>query len=252
MTNPNEFDSYRHLQEITNATDEQLMQMIAYACGDLPFANYEDAFLEVLLRYFRHISGVPWVRAWQQGARPTDQSTDGFIPANGQYGTIQLLSFEPHSIPSHTYESRADADGQPIATDVCEMISMSGKYVFQLDVYRDAGEGNRNQQGGATAQTPTGSAFDVLIRIRTRMHHFINKMALRQYCIQHKDSALTGITNLTGVLVQETYEGRSTARFECYAQPASKMRLPVIPSSEFIEFEFVNPPEPEVVPEIEC
>lgn len=244
-----QFESFKDLQEILDASDEELGKLLKFGCEVAPVANFEDSMTEVLLRYFRYITGVPWVRAFQNGARPNQPLTG---VQEGQYGTLFLLSYEPLIAPYHINHQVIDPETGEPRQDLCEEFSVLGKYTFQMDVYRDAGQAQRSQETNGV-QTPVGSAFDVLLRAKLRMNHHRMQSALRQYCIQFNSNAITGVVNLPPELIQSTYETRANATLEVYAAPVSTMRLP---TTDFIpveinECEIEHEPEPEPEP-VEC
>ncbi len=236
-----DFNAFKCYQDLLGATDEQLCLLLARGCTDAPLVSYQDAFTALLVRVFGLATGIPWVRAYEQGHRPDEAATGVH---DGQYGTIHMLSFEQAmSEPLRTWELPENEQ------DICECIALHGKYTFQLDVYRDAGAAVRCPQGEAV-QRPTGSAIDVLMRLLLRMQFNIFRDALQERCIQYGSRPIQGIQNIPE-LVKETWESRATANLELFASPSTSMQLPAASNYCEIPLELCAPddvpvPEPTV------
>lgn len=215
-----DFAAFADLRDLTSASDEQLAAMLARGCADLSAVNFEDAMSEALCRLFRHVTGIPWVRGWQEGLRP-----DAITGApDGQYGTVWLLSASPVGAPVTTYLDSRDGAGN-LRDDKCEQVAQMMRYSWQLDVYRDAGAATRREDN-ATIQHPVGSALDVLIRLGIALDHGRVRQAAREYCMSWRSSAVQGARNLPQPLVQNAYETRATADFTTFGTPVSTIRAP--------------------------
>jgi len=215
-----DFAAFADLKDLTGASDTQLAAMLAQGCADLPAVNNEDAMSEALCRLFRHVTGIPWVRGWQEGLRP-DAVTS--VP-DGQYGTVWLISATPIGAPVTSHRDSLDALGN-LRDDKCEEVAQLMRYAWQLDVYRDAGQATRREENSAVQQ-PVGSALDVLFRLGIALDHFRVRQAAREYCMTWRSSALTGARNLPQPLVQNAYENRATADLTIYGTPVSTIRVP--------------------------
>lgn len=242
MSLANEIPAFADLQSLTGASDSQLTAMLAFGCAEQPIANFEDAITERLVRFFRHITGVPWVRGWQNGARP-DQAETG-LPA-GQYGTVWLRAVQPVSAPIVEIERSVDPVTGLLRRDGCEIVRQQMRYEFQLDVYRDAGAATRQQENDIE-QTPAGSAIDVLLRLQLRLSLSRARAALAESCLDMDRHPVTGIINLPQPLVQNTFETRANATFRVYAAPLQGWREPLVAEADFV---FDCPPESELFPD---
>lgn len=246
MTPAEQFEAFNDLKEVIGVTDEELALLLKHNCSQAPMVNYEDALIELLTRWLRYMTGIPWVRAFQHGARPNEDETG---VTDGQYGTVQLLSWKPRTRMRYDH-LQLRPDGTEYA-DFCEEYAFVGCYEFQLDVFRDAGIADKGQEGAV--QQPVGSAIDVLVRASIRMYHQRWRDALKQYCVKYEDNALCKIFNLPMEKVKETFESRAVGRLKIFASPASSMRVPGIPNEEFAPFDWVCPPEqPDPTPPEPC
>jgi hypothetical protein len=215
-----DFAAFADLKDLTGATDDQLAAMLARGCADLPTVNFEDAQSEVLCRLFRHVTGIPWVRGWQEALRPDAVTT---VP-DGQYGTVWLLSATPVGAPVTTHRDTRDGAGN-IRADKCEEVAQLMRYTWQIDVYRDAGAATRREET-PVVQHPAGSALDVMLRLSIALDHIRVRQAAREHCITWHSPAVTGARNLPQPLVQNTYESRATAELTTYGTPVSTIRVP--------------------------
>jgi hypothetical protein len=216
--------------------------MLVRGCSDLPLANFEDAFLEAVLRLLRHLTGVPWVRAFQEGARPTTGTTG--VP-DGQYGIVSLIGVTDHGSPMISQGDVINPATGELRDDKCELVTQMLRYSLQLDVYRDAGRGNR-QQETAQVQQPPGSAIDVLIRLKMKLGHTRVREAFKQFAMQYRTKPIGPINNLPQELVKNTFENRATATLELLACPVSSLRVPTFGDQPF-DFEcpaFPDQPPP--------
>jgi hypothetical protein len=242
MTQPSTFAAFKDLVELTGATDAELANMLSRGCADLPIANFEDALTEALLRFMRHLTGVPWVRPYQEGARPSEVTG----AKDGQYGICWLLSVTPRGTPKTSFLESIDPNTNLARQDYCEVVSQMHRYSWQLDVYRDAGDPNRRQTT-PTVQQPAGSAIDVLIRAGMKMQHIRARNALSESGIQYNSKPISGIRNIPNELVKNSFETRATANLEVFACPVSSIRAPTFGAVDF-EFEcpvFPDPPIPQ-------
>jgi hypothetical protein len=214
MTPASTFAAFADLAEITQATDTELSDMLVYGCKQAPITNFEDVMTEYLLRMFRAVTGVPWVRGWEQGARPA-----------GQFATIWVYSATAIGAPVTEYAQVIDGATNVVQPDLCEVVYQEYRYQFQLDSYRDSGVPNRNQDLTLTT-APRLSAIDVLTRLRTALSHPRMRAALAEQCIYLGGPAFGIIRNLAKLMVQNTYESRASVDFFIHARTMSSLRAP--------------------------
>lgn len=240
MTTPGaNFAAFQDLQDLTGATDAQLATMLKYGCTEQASVNYEDVVTEQLLRLFRHITGVPWIRGWEQGARP-----------EGQYAAVWF--FGARIVGSPVIDRRQVFIDNVLQDDMCEVVTQPAEYQFQLDVYRDNGA-PRVDQDGAVLSQPRYSASDVLIRLATAFGHTRFRSALTEKCIFLDHAPFGSIRNLSKTLVQNTFETRASVDFHVRVNPTSSLRVPTFGS---VDWGFLCPPESELFPDppapVEC
>lgn len=236
---PSEFLALKDLQELTGATDGQLNDMLALGCSELPIANYEDVITEKLLRVFRHITGVPWIRGFQQGARP-----------DGQYGTIWLMLARPINQPQIEHRTVVDIETGEPRQDLCEVVTQHVEYTFQLDAYAENGTGNREQDAGAMIlDQPSLSAFDVMTRLVAAFGHRRFRMALEEHCLQLDGKPFGDIRNYAKPLVHSTFEARAGVDFRVHAGVVSSLRTPTFGEIDIPDFP--STPDPMVCSELE-
>ena len=234
MTPAENFLSFKDLQDLTSATDQQIVDMLAFGCQQAPVANFEDVITEHLLRLFRHITGVLWVRGWEQGARP-----------DGQYGTIWLYASKTKGQPQIEYASVIDSNTGLVVDDFCEVVYQPFEYQFQLDVYRDSGSSTRNQE--LSSATPPGlSAADVLHRLITALGHPRFRSALKEACLFLGTPSFGTVRNFAKPIIQNTFESRSGVDFYIRAATMSSLRSPTYGD---IDWGFVCPPEDQMFPD---
>lgn len=233
MTPTINFAAFKDLQELTQATDEQIEQMLIYGCAAAPDANYEDVITQHLLRLFRHITGVDWVRGWEQGARP-----------DKQFATIWLYALKVQGTSEVEYAKVYDANNV-LLPDLCEIVYQHVQYQFQLDVYRDNGVSNRNQEI-TTQSGPRYSAVDVLTRLITALAHPRFRRALAEKCVHLGTPAFGQVRNFAKPLVQNTFESRAGADFFVTVRTASSLRSPAFGN---IDWGFVCPPDAQLFPD---
>ena len=215
MTLPaDDFAAFADLRDLTGASDAQLAAMLARGCADLPSVNFEDAMSEALCRLFRHVTGIPWVRGWQEGLRPDAVTT---VP-DGQYGTVWLLSASPIGAPVTTHRDSLDAGGN-LRDDKCEEVAQMMRYSWQLDVYRDAGQATRREENAAVQQ-PVGSALDVLVRLGIALDHYRVRQAAREYCMMR-----SALVRLSRISCSSSRSPRTASRTALHA-PSSQSIAP--------------------------
>lgn len=208
------FAAFQDLKDLTQASDAELAGMLAYGPMATPIANYEDAVTERLLRLFRAITGVPWIRGWEHGARPT-----------GQYGTIWLYSTKLIGLPTVELARVIQGSTNTVLTDLCEVARQPIEYRFQLDVYRDGGAATRNQQG-ASDTAPRLSAADVLLRLAIAANLTRVRQALSDACLAFGSPAFGQVRNLAKELAKNTYETHANVDLYIRAAPVASMRSP--------------------------
>jgi hypothetical protein len=234
MTPVQNFSAFKDLQELTGATDSEIEAMLVYGCKQSPAANFEDVVTEHLLRLFRAITGVQWIRGWEQGARP-----------DGQFATVWLYGSKMIGPPEVEYVTVIDGATNTVLPDLCEVVYQHIQYQFQLDSYRDNGAGNRNQDG-AVQQGPKFSAVDVLTRLTTAFGHSRFRDALREQCLYLNSKPFGDIRNLAKPLVQNTYEGRANVDFFVHVRTMSSLRSPAYGN---IDWGFLCPTDEQLYPD---
>lgn len=233
-------ETFAALKDLTDATDEQLARMLVNGCSPVPAMNYEDAMTEHLLRVFRQITGVRWIRGWEQGSRPDSQYATLWLYAVNRIGSAEI---EYHRVFNSATNEYLD--------DLCEVSYQIFDYQFQLDVYRDNGVSNRNQETPVETG-PRYSAVDVLTRLVTAFGHWRFREALLERCLSLGAPPFSQIRNLAKPMVQNTFEGRASVDFFIRGRTVSSLRSPtfgdidwgiVCPPDEAL---FPDPPEPAV------
>lgn len=214
MTPSETFTSFKDLQDLTQATDAQVADMLAFGCTLGVAGNFEDVMTEHLLRLFRHITGVPWVRGWEQGARP-DQ----------QYGTIWLYGTKPEGSQEIEYRDVVNAATNELLDDLCEVSYQTFTYQFQLDVYRDSGLRHADQSGPAVTG-PRLSAHDVILKLIASFGHPRFRRALAEQCLYLGFPPFGPTRNYAKELVQNTFESRAGVDFYVKARTLSSLRSP--------------------------
>lgn len=246
----NAFQAFADYQSIVGAPDNEVSRLLQEQCGELTTGNWEDQMLTNLTRVFRFATGVPWVRGWENAARP-DETLTG-VP-DGQYGTIYLLEATPKGTPCRVQENVVNAEAPDgFSKDFCERWSQQWCFTFQLDVYRDAGVANRSQEN-TDIQGPIGSAFDVLSRLQMRLHHTPFRDALKEKGIQYQSRMLSMLRSMPRE-VQGTWETRANTELTVFAQVTDTMRIPGIPPNTEVDvgLDECDPVEPQISYYDEC
>jgi hypothetical protein len=228
------FAAFQDLKDLTQATDAELAGMLAFGCSPSLPVSYEDVVTEHIMRLFRHITGVDWVRGWEQGARP-----------DKQYGTIWM--FGAKTVGSYEIEYQRVINGATsmVLPDLCEVSYQTFEYQFQLDVYRDNGTANRNQDI-TTITGPRLSAVDVMLRLITAMGHPRFREALAEKCIYLGSPTFGPIRNLAKPMIKSTYEGRASVDFYVRVRPISSLRSPTFGT---VDWGFVCPTDAQLHPD---
>lgn len=235
MTQPSAIPQFQDLLDLTQATEQQLADMLVYGCAPLPDTNFEDVVTEHLMRVFRHITGVPWVRGWQQGSRP-----------DMQYGTIWLFGAKTIGQQEIEYAKVIDGTTMLVRDDLCEVSHQTFEYQFQVDVYRDNGAGNRDQETTAPHAGPRLSAHDVIVRLITALGHPRFRTALRDKCIYLGSPTFGATRNYAKPIIQNTFEGRAGVDFFVRVRPISSIRSPTFGD---VDWGFVCPTDAELFPD---
>lgn len=229
------FAAYKDLQDLTQATDEEISGMLIYGCRIGEPANFEDVVTQHLLRLFRHITGVDWIRGWEQGVRP-----------DKQYATLWLYAAKTIGQPEVEYHPVIDATTGERLDDYCEVVYQTFEYQFQLDSYRDNGVPNRQQEVAANPTAPRYSAFDVLTKLITALGHPRHRSALAEKCVFLGSPAFGQVRNFAKPLMQNTFEGRAGVDFFVRVKPISSMRAPTFGS---VDWGILCPPEEVMFPD---
>lgn len=234
MTPADAFAQFKDLKDLTQASDAEVKAMLIYGCKQAPLTNFEDVMTEQLVRLFRHVTGVTWIRGWEQGARP-----------GSQYGTIWMYGSKTIGQPTLEYQQVVDGATLEVQDDLCEVVYQTFEFQFQLDSYRDSGVANRDQLEGQ--QTAPGlSAVDVLHRLIATFGHPRFRAALRESCIQPGAPLFGAVRNLAKPLVQNTFESRANVDFFVRAQVMSSLRTPTFAD---VDWGFVCPTDEQLYPE---
>lgn len=228
------FAAFKDLQDLTDATDAEIMGMLAFGCKAGVAANFEDVLTEHLLRLFRHITGVDWVRGWEQGARP-----------DKQYGTIWLYGAKTIGAAEVEYAKVLDSTTGEEFQDLCEVVYQTFEFQFQLDVWRDSGVPNRNQEITSTT-SPRLSAHDVVVRLITAFGHPRFRSALAEQCVYLGSPPFGATRNLAKEMRQNTFESRATVDFFVRVRPISSLRSPTF---EDVDWGFLCPPDSVLFPD---
>lgn len=230
------FAAFQDLQDLTQATDEQIASMLVYGCKAGVPANYEDVITEHLLRLFRHMTGVPWNRGWEQGARPDEQFGTTWLFAAKAIGSAEIEYLPVFNTQTNAFEQ-----------DYCEVVNQTFEYQFQLDVYGDTGIANRNQlqEVGITTE-PRLSAIDVVTRLMTAFGHPRFRSALAEKCLYLGFPAFGAARNYMKERKQETSESHAGVDFYVRARPISSLRSPTYGN---VDWGFVCPPDNELFPD---
>lgn len=228
------FAAYKCLQDLTQATDAEVASMLVYGCKAGEPANFEDVVTQHLLRLFRHITGVDWIRGWEQGARP-----------DKQYSTIWLYGAKTVGQPEVEYHNVYRASDGVLLDDLCEVVYQTFEYQFQLDSYRDNGLPNR-QQEIAAAGGPQYSAFDVLTRLIAALGHPRHRAALAEKCVYLGSPAFGQVRNYAKPIIQNTFEGRAGVDFFVRVRPISSIRAPTF---DTIDWGILCPPDEVLFPD---
>lgn len=234
MTPAQNFAQFLDLKELTQATDEQVIEMLVYGCKQGPVANFEDIMTERLLRLLRHMTGIPWVRGWEQGARP-----------DSQYGTVWLYGSKGIGQPQIEYNRVIDGSTNLELPDLCEVVYQTFEFQFQLDSYRDSGEPDRNQDITATT-SPRMSAADVIHRVITAFGHPRFRAALAEGCMVLGSPPFGNVRNYAKPMIQNTFEGRAGVDFFVRAQTLSSLRSPTFGD---VDWGFLCPTDAQLNPD---
>jgi hypothetical protein len=228
------FAAFTDLQDATAATDEQLKGMLAFGCKAGIAANFEDVMTEQLIRLFRHITGVQWIRGWEQGARP-----------DAQHATVWLYGAKPIGSGEVEYQEVFNSQTNALETDLCEVVYQTFEYQFQLDVFGDSGVPSRNQELADTTG-PRLSAADVLTRLITAFGHPRFRAALAESCLFLGYPPFGIVRNYAKPLIQNTNESRAGVDFFIRARPISSLRSPTFSN---VDWGFLCPPDSELFPD---
>ena len=220
------FPAYACLKDIAGASEGELTDWLSLSVDEEPVANYEDAVLECLISWLRAVTGVPWVRGFEDGARPS-----------GQYGTVCILRTD--SIGCKTRSCRE------FKGDLVETISQPVRISVQLDAYRDSGRASNCEESDAI-QKPLGSAPDVLNRLRLRMCHQAHRDALADYGLSFDGEGIEAV-NTAPTQRQNDWEWRASADFALLGTQCSTMRVNALRS---VPLELDGKPicEPKILP----
>ena len=176
-----------------------------------PVSNYVDAITECLLTWLYAMSGVPWVRGFEDGPRP-----------EGQYGTVCI-----------TQVARVEGcDTAPALQkykgDLLETVCKVRRFTVQLDVYRDSGVSANCEEDVVNTRTlPHGSALDVLNWLSVRMEHQVHRDALCEKGLEIDGEGIE-LANSNVLLRQHDAENRATADLFIFGTIKSTMRVPAV------------------------
>ncbi len=207
---------------------DDLHDWITKSCHPRDVPNYEDAHINIMLLWLRAATGVHWVRGYEEGSR--DNVDSGFAPTEGQYGTLTLIRADETDRANVIKTELNEPSG-----DFCQISYVPMDFIYQLEVFRDAGEGNNREEYG-DIQRPIGSAIDPLMHLRARLELPIFQRALNEYCLYLEDSPLRVLTNIP-VIVQGGYERRATAQLRVLALVSGSIR---VPGANQIDLEFCD------------
>lgn len=207
---------------------DDLHNWVTKSCHPRDVPNYEDAHLDILRLWLRAATGIQWVRGYEEGSR--DSVDPDFAPTEGQYGTVHFIRPDETDRANIISMELDEASG-----DFCQISYVPMDYIYQLEVFRDAGEGN-NREEYANVQKPIGSAVDPLMHLRARLELPIFQSALTEYCLYLEDAPLRVLTNIPAI-VQGGYERRATAQLRVLALVSGSIR---VPGSNQIDLEFCD------------
>ena len=221
-----QFPAFANYQAAVGADQAQLVRLLCEPCSNLTIGGFEDELTEVLLRYLRYVTCVPWYREWEINAKP-----------DGQYGTIYLLYDDEYkSLPYTSWSIVKNAAGEELA-DACEQVVNFRKFTFRLRVIRDQGR-KMDQERDAPEQPAhkSRSARDVLAWAQQRTKHNLMITALAQAGIFMNANFMGRITNVTAD-VNKNWERQATSEITIFSCASSFLRIPALSNCEDVEIE---------------
>jgi len=240
------FESFKCYQELVGADDDTLKKMLHAGCSELPYGNFEDALTEVWIQYLNFVTGIPWIREYENGARPSNHGDGGGTTSpDGQYGTFFIMwADDEMHLPITSYGTKI-IDGIE-QRDVCESVRTLEKFTARLRVFRESGRANRGQNV-IDMQAPARSAMDVLTWAKRRTNHEMMRAALWEYGIQMDTKPMSRVINGAN-LVNKTWERQATTNLEFFACTTSNLRTPVIAfDCKKVEIEVCDNPQAEAL-----
>lgn len=207
-------DMFEVFQGLPALDDTDLARWVTRSCAKRDVANYEDALLDVVRVWLHALTGVSFVRAYEHGDR--DEVVNG--SKDGQYGTVHLLRAEATRYADKMVMSQNEGG------DFCQISATPLRFVFRVEVFREAGQAN-NQQAHDVVQTPMGSAPDPFLHAIPRLRLTIFKQALAEYCLQLEDEPMRLLTNIPE-MVNSRYERRAMAELSIVGHVSGSIRVP--------------------------
>jgi hypothetical protein len=198
---------FKTFERLPAASDQDLQDWVTLNCAPRNVADYEDSHVNVIRAWMYALTGIPWYRAYEHGARP-----------NAQYGTVHFSRVNELTSYSERVEYEQRENG-----DFCKIIKTPVEFVYILSVYRETGEAT-NQQEPTINDQPIFSAPDPLLQAKARAGLSIFQNALREYCLQYRDNPFGFITNLPQEITGR-YEHRATTELRIIAFLTGSVRI---------------------------
>lgn len=190
--------------------EEQFKRVMRSSCIRCYGGMYEDEIYESLCHILTYLSGVRFIRAYEDGVRP--QSIVGAI----QYGTIFIQSYDINGA-TYRFNNVIAEDSQR----QCSVIARKCTINVQLNVYREGGIANADQDNTSEVGVAYSSA-DVLNKIINRVRHTDVLRLIRKAGFVMSD--FNPVTNAP-IEVQGSYEQRATTISTIHTCVADNMQL---------------------------
>ena len=219
--------AFEAFENLPAADADDLHNWITRSCHKRDVPNYEDAHVDIMRLWLRAVTGIQWVRGYEEGSR--DGVDAAFNPTEGQYGTVHFLRPEESDRANYIRSERDDSG------DFCQISYVPMDYIYRLEIFRDAGEGNNNEEY-ADVQRPIGSAIDPFVHLRARLELPIFQQALQEYCMYLEEVPFRVLTNNPEV-IQGGYERRAIGEIRVLALVSGSIR---VPGFDQIDLEFCD------------
>lgn len=139
-------------------TDQQKFDCLG--CSSTDRNIYVDDIMQVLITFLAASTCIPWIRSNENIDRPGITETGERM---GQYGLVEIIQSTRKQTKKPDLSTDTTVNDNNINLDCYEIVS-ERELLVQLNIYREQGKSNRDQQSN-TIVHPVGAGIDHLERL---------------------------------------------------------------------------------------